>query len=58
MTTWYEVGEDYMEEGANLTSYPIDECRSGARATHYEKIVVYGDEELRDRIVELLNDNG
>ena len=52
----YEPGEDYLEEGANYTSYTVDE-RRGNTTTHWEKIVVYGDEELRDKIVELLNDN-
>lgn len=52
----YEVGYDELEPGASHIGYGINvHFANGRNHTHYDQIKVYGDPELRDKIIELLN---
>lgn len=64
----YETGDNILSTEGEMTEYGINETRPDKRytypecnqkltKTHYQKIAVYGDEELRDRILKLLQDN-
>lgn len=48
----YEVGDDFKDRGASMMTFGITEI---GVETHSNKIEVYGDAVLRDRILELLN---
>ena len=45
----YEIGDDYQDDETTYKTYGIS-CND-----HPNKIEVYNDEELRDKILELLN---
>ena len=47
----FAAGHDYLENSADVETYTID-CNDWA-----EKIIVYGDKDLRDKIVRLLNES-
>jgi len=59
MTRIYKPGIDYFENDNHdlFKTYPIDEYGgdNDEDALHFSKIEVYGDEALRDKIIELLN---
>jgi len=47
----FKPGNDYLAENASMHTYGI------SIDTHNNMIEVYGDEALRDKIIELLNAN-
>lgn len=52
----FEVGDDELLPGDHHKSYGIDVHYAKENGnTHYDQIVVYGNPELRDKIIELLN---
>lgn len=54
----FKIGTDDLEYSATHTSYGIDvhfANTTGGKDTHWNQIVVYGDPDLRDKIIELLN---
>lgn len=58
MTELYFQGEDYLEEDARYTTYGIHRRTTDMevdRKVHFNVIEVYGDEELRSKIIGLLN---
>jgi len=46
----YTLGEDYKKDNVDLTTYGINYKK------HVNKIEIYGDEKLRNEILNLLND--
>lgn len=57
MTIWYEAGYDFPPDEEGLFGeYTINQRSDGpAFEEHFSKIVIYGDESLRNRILKLLN---
>ena len=53
----FTKGDEFTREGAYYTSYGIDANASGPEEAHLNQIEVYGDEELRDLIIELLTEH-
>jgi hypothetical protein len=52
----YSKGDDYKEDFADYKTFGISENkRVDNRLLHTNKIEIYGDEELRDKIIKLLN---
>jgi len=52
----YSAEDGFLEDDADFHSYPITVTTIdyGERSSWREKILVYDDEELRDKIIELL----
>jgi len=62
MATSCEIGQDYKDKGADHTTWGItvtgrDRDWRGDLITWYNQIHVYGDPDLRDHILRLLNEN-
>lgn len=55
MSMYWRKGEDELEEGADFATYRIDRIGGRHHFSHKGQIEVYGSEQLRDLIIELLN---
>lgn len=51
----YTIGSDFQESTCDLKTFGINENDSGE--IHDNKIEIYGDEELRNQILDFLNSN-
>ena len=67
MAKTYKTGDEFQGSDMEFREYGIHETRpelpsyaepnTKKTRTHYQKIVVYGDEALRDKILKLLQEN-
>jgi len=51
---WFDFGDNYLEKGACYKTYGISRMTDEKDQGHANQIEVYGDEDLRDYILELL----